>query len=229
MKPIKHFQKRRILYVIIGILITAALVYLVYHGYHLRRRNVIQMQTLISSYHYYAPIVVAFLIFISTVIPPLPLPVPLVEIASGAVFGFWESFIVVWISQIISSLFVFCLLRYFHKRFYGGILKNKFWDSYRQFLNQKGAMAVFILRTTLSAPFNIVSFLAGLSNIKTSSFVIATVLGTISEALLYSFIGSQIRTVHFSFKLLSLLIIAVGVVGFLFTFISAKFLPHKDK
>jgi len=184
------------------------------------------MQILISSYSYFSPLVVMFLILISTVIPPLPLPVPLVEIAAGVVFGFWQGFFIVWFSQIVSSLFVFYLLRYFHKNFFGKILKNKFWNSYRQFLDQKGALAVFILRTTLSAPFNIVSYLAGLTKIKNSSFTIATILGTIFEAFLYTFIGSKISNIHFSFKYLSLLIVFTGVVGFLFTFVVMKFLQR---
>jgi len=229
MKLPQRSKKLTILYIIIGILITIGLVYLVTHGQYLHRRNVIQLQNIISSYGYLAPIVVIILVFLGTIIPPLPLPTPLVEIAAGAVFGFWKGFFVIWISQIFSSLFVFYLLRYFNHRFYGKFLKNKFWDSYRQFLNEKGAWAVFILRTTLSAPFNIISFLAGLSNLKNSGFVIATIFGTISEALLFGLIGSQLRTIHLSFKYLSIIILLVGIAGFLFTFLGIKFLPHRKK
>lgn len=229
MKPLKRSKKSTVILIIVGILTVAGLVYLIFHGQYLHRRNVIQLQNIINSYGYLSPLVVAFLVFLGTVIPPLPLPTPLVEIAAGAVFGFWEGFLVIWVSQIFSSLFVYYLLKYFNRHFYGKFLKNKFWDSYRQFLNQRGAWAVFILRTTLSAPFNIISFLAGISNMKNSGFVIATIFGTISEALLFGLIGSQLRTIHVSFKYLSIIILFVGIIGFLLTFVGIKFIPHREK
>jgi uncharacterized membrane protein YdjX (TVP38/TMEM64 family) len=212
---------RKLLLILLVVVCVLATFYFLIHGSnYFSHTGIRQIRNYTKSFGIFAPFIVVFLIFLSTAIPPLPLPVPLVELAAGAVFGFAESALIIWISQIGSSIFAFYIARFLKKRFFGAnIIKNSRWDFYRSYLNKKGALAVFLIRFVMAAPFNIISYLAGLTQINIVSFIIATTLGTIPESLLYSYLGSQIRTLHIKLAYLSLLIIFIGSLGFIFTLI----------
>jgi uncharacterized membrane protein YdjX (TVP38/TMEM64 family) len=222
---------KKLLLIIAIILAVALVIYLVIHGYNFfTRRGVRQFQRFISSYGSWSPLVVIGLILLSTLIPPLPLPVPLIEMAAGLVLGFWPGFFVVWFSQITSSLAAFGFSRFFGKRLFGKVLNNKLWSVYQLYLNRKGPLAVFITRLAMAAPFNIISYTAGLTKMKVWSFTLATALGTIMEAALFTWVGSQLRSLHIPLKYLSILIIVLGVLGLVLTFALMKFVkPTLEK
>lgn len=196
------------------------LVWLIIQGQHFfNRRAIRQEQSLINSFGNFSALAVIFLMLISTAIPPLPLPIPLIEITSGLVFGFWGGFILVWASQILSSTLAFFMARYFGKRLFGGILKSHIWDYYRKLLARRGKLAVFIIRATLAAPFNVISFLSGLTEMKPLGFIGATALGTLPEAILFSLIGAQLKNVHIRLWYLFIAITILGSLGTLGTFL----------
>jgi uncharacterized membrane protein YdjX (TVP38/TMEM64 family) len=168
------------------------------------------------------------LIILSTVIPPLPLPVPLIEIAAGLALGSTEGFIIVWFSQVISSLLAFLLARFFGKRLFAWVPDSKLWKAYRLFVNQKGPLAVFLVRAMMAAPFNIISFVAGVTEMKTLSFTLATIFGTIPESLLFTFLGTQLRDIHLSLWYLFIILVLLGVAGSLITLGTMRFLRLKE-
>lgn len=201
----------------------AALIFIVFHGQrYFSRREIRLLNTQISSFGPLSPLIVFFLILLSTAIPPLPLPVPLIEIAAGLIFGFWPGFLLVWISQIVSSLFAFFLSRFFGKHLFKNILNSHIWDFYRRYLEKKGATAVFITRMTMAAPFNIVSYLAGLTRIKTNQFLIATAIGTIPEAILFTIIGVQLKNIHIRLWYLFIALTGLGLLGIISTIIMMR-------
>lgn len=187
----KKANLKKLLFIIfvLVLLLVATYIFLHSRGYF-RRRYVREFQGVIVSFGPWSPLIVLFLFFLSTAIPPLPLPLPLIELASGLIFGFWEGFFIVWVSQILSSLFAFYIAKLFRK--------NRFLDKHRNLLSKNGAHTVLISRLTLSAPFNFISYLAGLSQIDLKSFTIATALGTVPESMLYSYVGSLLTTSRFS-------------------------------
>jgi uncharacterized membrane protein YdjX (TVP38/TMEM64 family) len=193
----------------------------------LSRRAVRTLQRNILSYGALAPLIVIIMILLSTVIPPLPLPIPLVEMAAGMIFGFWEGWLIVWLGQIISSLAAFGIVRLFNKTVFGRWLEQRQWGFYLNYLKRTGAKAVAITRATMSAPFNIISFLAGLTPISWTSFLAATALGVIPETVLYALIGSQLRKIHIRFIWLSVIILAIGLAGFGISLILAAVIKPK--
>jgi uncharacterized membrane protein YdjX (TVP38/TMEM64 family) len=222
---------KNILVVLIIVVMALATGYFLFHGTNsFSRRGVRQMRVYIQSFGIFSPVAVGILIVLSTVIPPLPLPVPLVELAAGVAFGFINGSIVVWVSQIVSSVLAFYIAKLFRKKIVGlSIIKDKRWIFYKSYLEKKGAFAIFLIRFAMAAPFNIVSYLAGLTQMKIESFIVATALGTIPESLLYTFIGSQIRTLHIKLVYLSLLVAVIGCLGFVFTLIFLHVLQNKKR
>lgn len=227
----RNKKYKRYLLILLIALFVAVSIYLFLHGSNnFNHRGLRKIHHFIQSFGIFSPIIIIFLIFLSTAIPPLPLPVPLIELVAGVTLGFYEGAFIVWVSQIGSSVLAFYIAKYFKKRFFGeSILKDRRWDVYRSYLNKKGAFAIFLIRFVMGAPFNIISYLAGLTQITILNFIIATALGTIPESLLYTFLGSQIRTFHISLVFLSLIVIIIGTLGFIFTLILMFLLRERIK
>lgn len=224
----KH--KKLILIIVITIIVTVILILLLRGQRRFYRRSVRQIETSIQSLGDFAPFAVIFLVIISTIIPPLPLPIPLIEIASGLTFGFLYGFLLSWAAQIISSVLCFYFARYLGKKIVKRYFsKYRFLDFYKNYLNKGGPMAIFITRAFMVAPFNVVSYLGGLTEMNGASFTLATILGTIPEALLYSFVGSIIRTTRLSLGYIFALVIVVSAFGLITTFIMLEVANLKEK
>ncbi len=200
---------------VLSVIVIAALLYVsITSGRaYFRRRNIRLMARAVNDYGLLAPLAVFFLIFISTVIPPLPLPIPLIEIAAGYVFGFGEGLVLVWISEIISSLAAFAITRYLGRKLFKKILASKFVIPYRQYVERNGAWAIVVTRVFMAAPMNIVSFLAGLTPMNPWLFVGATALGIVPEAILYPYVGMLLKTTRFSLWRLFIIIVIIGAIG----------------
>lgn len=223
-------KKRIIITAIIIIALTAVAIYLLRSQRHFYRRSIREIESIIlSGDTTYSPVIVVLLETISTAIPLLPLPIPLIEIATGLVFGFWEGFLVAWIAQIISSLIAFYLAKRFGKKILNRFNRFKFLEFYKNYLGNGQALSVFILRAVMAAPFNLVSFLAGLTDMKALNFTVATALGTIPEALLYSFIGSQIMHTRLSLGIVFAIVILLAGLGLLITYGMIEFKNWRDK
>ncbi len=212
----------RILSICLGVAVVVAILYFTVSSgrSYLRRRNIRFMATEINGYGPLAPFAVFFLIFISTVIPPIPLPIPLIEIAAGYIFGFWEGLIIVWVSEIISSLAAFASTRFLGRRkIFRRILGSKFVTPYRQYIDRSGPTAIIVTRAFMAAPMNIVSFLAGLTMMGIWTFIFATAVGTIPESILYPYVGMLLKTTRFSLWRLSIILVVISIVGPLSMFI----------
>lgn len=214
---------RTVLRILIICITVAVIIYLITHGRrYFSRRSIRQMQSVIHSYGTWSPLAVFFLIFISTLIPPLPLPIPIIELAAGYLYGFGPGFIVIWISQIISSLSAYGVSRYFGKKILKPLLKYRIISFYQEYLKEKGAIAVLISRSTMSSPFNVVSFLSGFTQMSMSKFTGATILGTLPESVLFSYIGSLVQHTRFRLWYVFILLVLLGITGPLLTYIVMK-------
>ena len=224
-------QKRRKILLILAIIIgIAALVYLIIQGRHyFNRRGIRQMQTVINSYGSWAPLAIILLIVMSTVIPPLPLPIPLIEMAAGLIFGFGHGFLLVWAGQIIGSAGAFIMTRMIGRSVFKNLLENRLFNFYRRYIHKKGPIAIFTVRATMASPFNVVSFLAGLTEMKFLQFTLATILGTIPEALLFSYVGSLIQHMRLRLWYIFILTVLLGAIGPIFMYLESRYLNPKAK
>jgi len=221
---------RKFLFILAGIIGTALVVYLIIRGRrYFSRRNIRQMQNVINSYGSWSPVAIIFLIVISTAIPPLPLPIPLIEMAAGLIFGFGEGFLLVWISQIIGSVAAFIMTRMIGKSIFRRILENRIFNFYRRYIHHKGPLAIFTIRATMASPFNVVSFLAGLTQMHVAEFTAATVLGTIPESVLFSYIGSLLQHTRLRLWYIFILTVVLGAVGPILMYVESKYLNPDGK
>ena len=219
-----HKTIRRVLVCLAIIIAIAVILYLIPQGRsYFSRRTIRQMGASISSHGILAPFFIIFLIFLSTAIPPLPLPVPLIEITAGLLFGFFPGFLTVWIGQILASVFAFFVTRILGKRFLRKFLSNKYISPYGEFVRKKGPLAVIMIRATMSAPFNIISFISGLTEMTPVTFTFATALGTIPEAALFAFIGTILKTTRIRLSYVFIFLVILGFAGPVMTYFILKF------
>lgn len=233
MKMFRDFVKKRkvLLLVILLVIIATVLVIIFFQGKHpFSRRNLREIESDITEFGEWSPFVVIILVVISTVVPPLPLPVPLIEIASGLAFGFWYGALISFVAHIISSLFAFYFSRILGKRIIKRFFsKYHFLNYYKEYLNRGGARSVLIMRALMVAPFNLVSYLAGLTQMSATKFSIATAIGVIPESILFSFIGSRIKTVHMSLWYVFVFVVILGGFGLVTTFIFLEVANLREK
>lgn len=221
---------RKILLIIAIIIGLILLVYLIVQGRHyFNRRGIRQMQTIINSYGSWAPFALVFSIVISTIIPPLPLPIPLIEMAAGLIFGFGEGFLLVWFSQIIASVAAFVMTRIIGKSIFRRILENRIFNFYRRYIHNKGPLAIFTIRATMASPFNVVSFLAGLTQMGILQFTVATVLGTVPESLLFSYVGSLLQHMRLRLWYIFILTVLLSAIGPILMYLESRYLNPDGK
>ncbi|HWA51586.1 MAG TPA: VTT domain-containing protein [Patescibacteria group bacterium] len=215
---LQFLQKHKKAIIIVAILIFTTISIWYLNRHHVfNRRELRELQNNIKSYGSFSAVAIIVLVLISTLVPPLPIPVPLVEIVCGLIFGFIPGMIINYLAQIISSSIAFYLARILGRKFFRKILDNKIFTSYKKYINKNGSVAVLTLRATIGAPFNMVSFLAGLTEMNFKSFLIATLLGCIPEVILFTFIGNALQTSRFRISYVFLFVILLGGVGMLTT------------
>ncbi len=186
----KKKTQQRIFAVAAIMLTVAAMVYLIVTGRHyLTRRNLLAVRRGIEAYGMWSPVLIFCIFMLNVLVPPLPVPILLVEMAAGLIFGFLPGVMLIWLSQVISCTTGFKLTKYLGKKFLGRIANSRWWGFYRDFLKKRGAFGVFVIRATMSSPFN-VSYLAGLLQMDTAGFMAATALGVIPEAVIFAFLGN---------------------------------------
>ena len=132
------------------------------------------------------------LLFFAMVVQAFAIPIPseLVLICGGAAFGLLIGWLVGALGSVVAAFIGFYISRKGGRtvavRFVGerGI---EFADNW---FNRWGVWAVLLGRFAPFIPFDVVSYSAGLTQMKFRSFMIPTVIGTLPRALFYAFLGS---------------------------------------
>jgi len=131
------------------------------------------------------------ILFIAMMIQAFAIPIPseLVLICGGAAFGLLPGWLVGALGSVAAAFIGFYISRKGGRsvaiRFVGerGI---EFADNW---FNRWGVWAVLLGRFAPFIPFDVISYSAGLTQMKFRSFIIPTVVGTLPRALFYAFLG----------------------------------------
>lgn len=131
------------------------------------------------------------LLFVAMIVQALAIPIPseFVLICGGAAFGFLRGWLVGALGSVVAAFIGFYISRKGGRsvalRFVGerGI---EFADNW---FNRWGVWAVLLGRIAPFIPFDVISYSAGLTQMKFRSFMVPTVIGTLPRALFYAFLG----------------------------------------
>jgi len=154
----------------------------------LTQGNLNDLVLFIRSYGKLAPLLSILLMVLQAFIAPIPSF--MIAGANGLVFGTLGGVIISWIGAMFGAAGTFYLSRTFGEPFVKRFEKSlQLEEKVEQLSKNHGAFAIFIGRLLPFISFDLLSYAAGLSQIKASHFFIATGFGMIPGTIAYVLIG----------------------------------------
>lgn len=146
-----------------------------------------------------------------------PLPSFLIAAANGIVFGvFWGS-IISWLGGMAGAAVNFYLAKWLGYPFVAkATKKTNLLKKVDEYSGKNGFFIILVARLIPIISFDFVSFLAGLSKIGGSSFLIATGIGQIPGTILYVVVGhdlANLQQYQTRLIIISVILIAIVILG----------------
>jgi uncharacterized membrane protein YdjX (TVP38/TMEM64 family) len=152
--------------------------------------NLDQVIRLIRSWGVAAPLMSLLLMVVQAIVAPVP--AFLVTAANGMVFGrFWGT-VLSWTGALMGALTSFIIAR-----LVGDVAVKKFVRNQRalDFIKhageKKGFWLILVSRLLPFISFDLISYMAGLSGIRTWAFILGTGIGMLPATIVYTFIGRE--------------------------------------
>lgn len=158
-----------------------------------------------------APLVIIFLQALQNIISIFSSEV--VSVLAGFLFGPFWGFIYSFVGATLGSVAVFLLSRKYGKELAVKLFHKKDLVHYYKLHQQGEFWAVFLIRVAPLFPNELVSFGAGMTNIKFSRFLIASSLGFVTEMLILTYFGAELSKGMISTKLVLIGIILMAFIG----------------
>lgn len=149
------------------------------------------LQNSIKELGAFAPIVYV-LLYVATTL--LLIPGSVLTIGAASIFSFWKALIVVLIGANSGALGAFLLTRTFlRERVARWAAGNPKFAALDQAIGRKGFKMVLLVRLSPVFPFTLLNYLLGLTTIRTSSYILANLIGMLPGTFLYVYIGATAR------------------------------------
>ncbi len=131
-------------------------------------------------------------LFAAMVVQALAIPIPseFVLICGGAAFGFLSGWVVGALGSVVAALIGFYISRKGGRSVALRFVGKSGMEFADNWFNRWGVWAVLLGRIAPFIPFDVISYSAGLTQMKFRSFMGPTVVGTLPRALFYAFLGS---------------------------------------
>ena len=161
--------------------------------YLLNKNNLIkgfsptEIKNYVLSFGVYAPLIY---IILFTIVPLTLFPDSILAIAGGMIFGIVNGAIYTMIGAVCGASLSFYLSRTFGQTILKSLLGKHSILPLEKF-KSKGFIFILILRLIPLIPFDIISYSAGLSEIKYKDFILATVFGIIPGVFVFTNIGDK--------------------------------------
>lgn len=174
-----------------------------------------------------APIVY---IVLFTFVPLTFFPDSVLAIAGGMAFGLFKGTLLTITGALCGGSLAFFITRYLGQDIIKRFIKKDI-SILRKHTQEKGFLVVLILRLIPLVPFDVISYSAGLSEIKYKDFLLATFLGIIPGVAVFSNIGDKsLEAGSFKFYIsIALLVLLLVVSVLLKKKMSTKFTGVMDK
>lgn len=201
-------KKKKIIIKSIIILFFIGIIYLINRNKGFDGYSPEDIKEYLDSFGILAPI--AYIVMF-TLVPLTLFPDSILAIAGGMGFGLIEGSILTMIGALCGATLSFYITRLLGKNFIKKIIKKDVSVIEKQ-LEEKGFIIVLLLRLIPLFPFDVISYSAGLSDIKYRDFISATFIGTIPGILVYTNLGdksTEIGSTDFYISLLLLLVLFI--------------------
>lgn len=132
-----------------------------------------------------------FLLFYTLAVVLL-FPCMILQVVSGALYGFWVGMLVSWMATSVGQCLAFLLGRYLFRQLVKNYL-HRTWPSFHSIdaaMRQEGWKLVCLLRLSPVLPYNILNYALALTPVSFLTFTIASAVATIPWTALYVYIGT---------------------------------------
>src|SRR5262245_1861752 len=121
----------------------------------------------------------------------VPVPVTLLMVANGLVFGIWNGMLVSFIGGFIGALFAFYLGRRLGRKVVEHVVPRPALDAADRLMARRGGWAIVIGRWVPGIPCDPLSYAAGITRMPWGKFIVLTVIGLVPANLATAFIGAE--------------------------------------
>lgn len=151
----------------------------------------VQLQGWIKTLGLFAPVVYVLLYVATTV---LLIPGSVLTIGAAGIFTFWKAFAVVVVGANLGALAAFWLTRTFlRERVALWAAGNPKFAALDRAIGREGFKMVLLVRLSPVFPFTLLNYFLGLTTVRTSSYVLANLIGMLPGTFLYVYIGATAR------------------------------------
>lgn len=170
-------------------------------------RNIIQGYGKNASFIY---------ILLFSILPIFFFPVPILAIAAGISFGLFEGVLYTMIGAMINSSIMFVMAKKFAKdkviELFKTKISEKWYNKMIAIEKNNGFLIIFLLRLLPIAPYNVINYLSGLTEISFLRYSLATFLGIIPGTFVFLNVGDKainVYSVEFVISLLGFLLLTI--------------------
>lgn len=189
--------------------------------FYISMENIDAMKGYILSFGVFAPIVSFSLMVLQSVIAPLSALI--IIIANASLFGWFYGAILSWTSILIGAMLCFYLSKFLVREIIYSLTSKLSLNSIDTFFDRYGKYTILIARLLPFVPFDIISYISGLTSMEFSQFFIATGIGILPATIVYSYVGNMLSGASQDI-MMSLLILSSITI-----FILMLSKMHKDK
>jgi uncharacterized membrane protein YdjX (TVP38/TMEM64 family) len=216
--------KKGLIVILVIVLIVAILLYFQAWGGGLDTlKNLLSEGTVndvvsfIRSWGIAAPLLSMILMVFQAVAAPIPSF--LITAANGIVFGIVWGTVISWTGAMFGALLAFYLAKWLGQGFVQMKSKEPRWlQRVEELSGEHGFMIVLVARLLPVVSFDLVSFAAGLSQMKLRSFLTATGIGMIPGTVVYTVVGHDLAHLdEYSNRLLifSSILVVIMIIGYI--------------
>lgn len=173
--------------------------------------DVSQVLKVIQSWGIAAPVISIFLMILQAVIAPLP--AFLITAANGLLFGLFWGTVVSLLGALAGAVVSFFIARWVFTNYAQKRIDGTRAETYlHQISGKYGFKIVLIARLVPVISFDLISYAAGLSTIKTKPFLLATAIGMLPATVVYTAFGSEIAVSQKYTTVLAIFSVGISMV-----------------
>lgn len=157
---------------------------------------------------FWGPVAVIMLMIVHNFVP---FPAEILAVCAGAVFGiFWGS-VLIWVGAMLGGLIAFALARWLGQSAVHNWISREQAKTFDRWTEDKAALALLICRFIPVIAFNLINYAAGLTRVRTSTFIWTTGVGILPVTIFSAFLGARMKSFDWG-TLLTISVVAIFVV-----------------
>lgn len=187
--------------------IVALVLFLIWLNQSVLELSPVQIRTWILSFGWWAPLLYVLLY---TIRPLILFPSSLLSLAGGLAFGAIGGTVLTVLGATLGAALSFAVARYMGKS-----LVQRQWEgkmkTVQDQLEKRGLFYVLLLRLIPLFPFDLISYVAGVSKIRFRSFFIGTLFGILPGTFAYSLLGSSFASSNVMDIVIAVVVFVVSI------------------